>query len=110
MSDQCTKVRIIQVGGVAGKIPLVDLTRSSLGKEEAQAMDEACQQLLILAGADSPTIVGADIPGYDVEIEMTGGDTRTLKIPYRGRAGSATESADINAIVNRLQSLSASRP
>ena len=113
MSDQCARVRITETGGFAGNVPRpprVDLTRGSLDEAQSQSMDEACRQLLALAGADraaapaSSTHRGADLPGFRVEIEVENGETRTFEIPYSGRQGSA----DIDAVIRRLENLSPS--
>jgi len=76
-------------------------------------MDEACRQLLTLAGTDTkaaspPAQVGADIPSFLVEIATNTGETRTFKIPYRRHQGSALESTDINEIIKQLERLSPS--
>lgn len=115
MPGQCTRVRITEVGGFAGNVPRpprVDIARGGLDETQSRSMDEACRQLFALAGPDPaaapapPAQVGADLHGYSVEIETENGETRTFKVPFRGRGGGALGGTGIDAIIKQLESLS----
>jgi len=111
MPEQSVKLRITQVGGISGTVPLVALSRSDLNEAEARIMDDASRQLLQMAEAQSaavPGAIGADIHGYHVEIENKDGQIRTLRLPYRRPQSRSVESGDINSIIARLQQLSPS--
>ena len=112
MPGQCTRVRITEVGGFAGNVPRpprVDIARGGLDETQSRSMDEACRQLFALAGPDpaaAPAQVGADLHGYSVEIETENGETRTFKVPFRGRGGGALGGTGIDAVIKQLESLS----
>jgi hypothetical protein len=118
MSEPYTKVRVVQKGGVAGTLPLVDLDRNNLDEARSQSMDEACRDLLALAdrsAAAAPEAgkrIGADLPSYQVEIEAKDGKARTFTIPSGGLPGSGHQGAlgsfDAASIVQKLQSLAPS--
>ena len=114
MPEQSVKLRITQVGGISGTVPLVALSRSDLNEAEARIMDDVSRQLLQMAEAqaaaapDAPRAIGADIHGYHVEIEDKDGQIRTLRLPYHRPQSRSVESGDIDSIIARLQQLSPS--
>ena len=77
MDDRYTRLRVLQTGGFAGSSLIVDLDRAVLDAAGAATLDQACQ-LLEEAGA-APTVaveIGADIPGYSIELEGDGASRR----------------------------------
>lgn len=109
MSGECAKLRITEVGGLAGNVPRpprVDLTRSGLDEARSRSMDEACRRLLALARAAPSPQVGADIHGYHVEIEAEDGGTQSFAVPHGGRRDSIPEGTGVDAIIKQLEGLS----
>ncbi|MES2420985.1 MAG: hypothetical protein V4595_06745 [Pseudomonadota bacterium] len=70
---KCTKLRVTQVGGIAGNVampPLIDLDRRMLDEHGGALMDAACDQLIAAYhGVEGSEHLGADLPGYRVETE-----------------------------------------
>ena len=63
-------------------------------------------QAVAVGALVGPAQVGADLHGYSVEIETENGETRTFKVPFRGRGGGALGGTGIDAVIKQLESLS----
>lgn len=74
VTGKCTKLRVTQIGGIAGNVampPLIDLDRRILDAQGSALMDAACSQLIAAqpAGTGTGAPLGADLPGYLIETQ-----------------------------------------
>lgn len=104
MADRCGRLRIVQSGGFAGPVTLVEVDRASLDPSGAQALDEACRTLAAFASspAAAPEL-GADLPSYRIEMEAADGGRRSFEIAGEHAAFGAD--GGLTAIVDRLAGL-----
>lgn len=99
----CAKLKIVQHGGFAGEIPLLDVDGGALAAEARPMLEEACGRLAALrASAAASEPIGADIPHYTVETEGSDGQRQSFRLPH-----SAGE--EVSALVGRLSPLASPR-
>lgn len=102
MAERGIRIRIVQRGGFAGIVPLVDVDGRDFSGSQADVLDAAATELAQLAAVGKQSEpLGADLASYAVEVER-GGSTECFEL-REGRA----ETVSIGAIVARLRRLSA---
>ncbi|PSJ40457.1 protealysin inhibitor emfourin [Allosphingosinicella deserti] len=106
MAETGFRIRIVQQGGFAGTIPLIDVDGHDLPASDADAIANAAGELTRLAAAASPPpSVGADLASYAIEVERNGGTERFVL--RADQNADAAETGSIRAIIARLRHLSA---
>lgn len=104
MSSEYSKLKVTQVGGFAGSIalpPLVELDRAALGAESKETFDAACRHFAAAASAPAgATPLGADLPGYRVELKDEAGHTRSFLLPP---VDGTTQGIDVPQLIASLQ-------
>ena len=105
MSEGCEKVRIVQKGGFAGTVALVEVDRTLLDDAGAKALDEACRELAGMASPAAATAeLGADLSSYVVETEAAGGERHSFEVADDAAEGPAMKGG-LQSIIDRLAGL-----
>jgi hypothetical protein len=104
MADGCGRLRIVQTGGFAGIVTLVDVDRASLDAPGEEALDEACHTLAALASSPAAAVEeGADLPSYRIEMEAADGGRQSFEIA--GEHAALGSAGGLTSIVDRLAGL-----